>query len=59
MVVTVTASLDYFALCGGLCFFSGSSLWWGKEGMFGQIRLFWKLSCVLKNMSNLYLLKGV
>lgn len=38
IVVTTTASLDYFALCGGLCFVNGSSLWCGKEGMFGQIR---------------------
>lgn len=36
--MTMTASLDCFALCGGAHFFRGSSLWGGKKGMVGQIR---------------------
>lgn len=35
--MTTTASLDFFALYGGVHFFRGSSLWGGKEGMVGQV----------------------
>lgn len=45
IVVTMTTSLDCFALCGGVHFFRALSLWGGKEGMVGQIRPFWDLSC--------------
>lgn len=57
-------SFDYFALCGGVCFFSGTSSWCREAGMLCQTRLFWDLSCktlsyILKNTSNLYLFKDV